>query len=186
MAATASGVGCGARSTRAVAVALAALVLGGGTAGCGGGQSASERADEAAKRQIETRWRTGFVRWSGDMIAALNAISVLFSDSQSVALLLERDAKTIARLARLEETLAGCGDVVRRLGPAPELFADAHQDAVRACTSLESGTRIVRDGVEAWQNGLGYDRLNEGTELLGEGQNTILRAQSELESSDED
>jgi hypothetical protein len=34
--------------------------------------------------------------------------------------------------------------------------------------------------VEAWQNGLGFDQLNEGTELLGEGQNTIARAQIEI------
>jgi hypothetical protein len=114
------------------------------------------------------------------MIAALNAISVLFADTRRVTLLLERDPRVTNRLDSLEDRLAGCGRVVRGLGPAPPGLADARDDALRACTSLENGTRLLRDGVEAWQNGLGFDQLNEGTELLGEGQNTIARAQIEI------
>jgi hypothetical protein len=41
----------------------------------------------------------------------------------------------------------------------------------------------VRTGVVAWQNGLGMDKINQGTDLLGTGQAALVRARSELNGS---
>jgi hypothetical protein len=114
------------------------------------------------------------------MVAALNTISLLFANARSVDLLQRRDARTNATLERLEVRLEGCSARVRRLGPAPEALAAARRYALRACASLEKGSRLVHSGVEAWQNGLGMDTLNRGTELLGAGQEALVLARSKL------
>ncbi len=168
----------GVAARHAVALALAAAVLGFGVTGCGGADSSSERATEAA----QTQWRSGLTKWSNEMIRALNGISVLFSTPRTVELLQRRDQRTNARLERLQETLEGCAAKVRRLGPAPEPLAEARRYAIRACSALERGSRLVRAGVEEWQNGLGMEHLNEGTELLGTGQEAIVLARIRLKA----
>ena len=152
--------------------------------GCGGGgPSQEERAAEQAEQRAQTQWRNGLTRWSNQMISALIAISVMFSDVHTVDLLQRGDALVAARLDRLERKLAGCTSAVERLGPPPELYEPAHRQALRACGNLEKGTRQVRAGIAEWQQGLTQAALNEATATLGEGQSGVLRARTQLRTS---
>jgi hypothetical protein len=172
----------GVAAAQVTAGALLAAVLVIGATACGG-DSAADRAAARAERQAQANWRSGLVQWSNDMIQALNGLSLLFSSADATTLLLRRDEGTTARLERLATTLDGCRTQVTRLGPAPEPFATARRYALRACASLENGSLLVRTGVVAWQNGLGMDKINQGTDLLGTGQAALVRARSELNGS---
>ena len=117
------------------------------------------------------------------MVGALNGISVLFSDAGNVDKLQRGQPRAIARLARLERTLRSCGAAVRRLGPAPDAFAQTRKEALRTCVSLERGAREVKTGIEAWQNGLGIDGIDRATETLSTGQDGIGRTRAELKAA---
>jgi hypothetical protein len=169
----------GTANRRVAACTLAAVALTVAGTGCGG-ESAADRAAKEAQRQAQARWRAGLTRWSTQMIGALNEISVILSTADTVTLLERGNDRVHARLERFESTLASCGRVVRGLGPAPEVFAGARRDALRACSSLESGTELVRSGVLALQHGRGLGGINEGTVLLGVGQESVLRARAQL------
>jgi len=160
----------------AAALLLVAIVL--GAAGCGGSSGPSQE-----DRQSEQRWRSGFGRWGNDMVAALNGISVLFSNPSFVDRLQRGDARTSARLATYERRLDTCGSRVRALGDAPEALAQAREDALRACVLLERGSRQVRRGVTEWQGGRGIDGIDAATNTLGVAQDEIQRARGALGSA---
>jgi len=162
----------------AVACLLALVALGFGGAACGGSSGTSQ-----ARQQAEQRWRTGLNRWGNDMVAALNGISLLFSNATFVDRLQRGDASTTARLAGYERRLATCGARVRGLGDAPDGFADAHDEALRACVSLERGARQVRRGIVQWQSGRGIDGIDAATNTLGFGQDLVQRARAELNAA---
>jgi two-component system response regulator NreC len=163
------------------AVALAALALGVVVSACGGGGLSNE--EKAAAQKSAARWEVVVDRWRGDMIGALNGISLLLSTGASVDLIEQGDTKTIAKLARHERTLGGCSAVIRRLGPAPEVMANVRREALRACRSLESGSRLVQDGVDRWRRGHGIGSLTGATETLGDGQRGIVRVRAALKAA---
>ena len=165
------------RVTHTAAVALAALACGLLGTACGGGASEEQAASDG---QAQARWQTGLTRWSDDMIRALNGISVLLAHAASVDRLKSGEPRTSARLARFERTLAGCRAVIARLGSPPNALAAVRQRALRACASLESGARLMRDGVVVWRNGGGIGALDRAYYVLGSGQSGIAHVRADL------
>ena len=126
-------------------------------------QRRGKQVDTAEARAV-LHWRAGLVRWNRQMIAALNGLSVLFSEPGPVARLAASDPATGAKFASLDETLADCSARVSALGPAPPGLEVAHDIALRACVSLERGARLARAGVSSLQRGLGSIALDRATE----------------------
>ena len=100
---------------RASALTLVLLTLLVAAAACGGGGGSMDTAEARAV----VHWRAGLVRWNRQMIAALNGLSVLFSQPGPVTRLAASDPGTGARFASLDGTLADCSARVSALGPAP-------------------------------------------------------------------
>jgi hypothetical protein len=165
------------RAGGAVAGTLVVLAFVLGTTGCG--DSAKKKEAAAAQARAAAHWRAGLVLWRKEMLGALNGISLLFSNKDSVQLLLAADPKTGARLDGYDATLAGCSAVISGLGPAPVELADARRSALQACASLETGARLVRAGMKDLQGGLGSDVVSRATVPLSAGQNELDVAASE-------
>jgi hypothetical protein len=163
------------RTRTAAAIGLIALACALGGAACGGSSK-----EETAGQQTEARWRNGLTRWSNDMLGALNGISLLFSTPRRVDQLQRGEATTSAALVRFERELSGCSAQVNRLGPPPSGLELAQAVALRACTELEQGSTLVRQGVADWQGGLTQAGINAATSTLGAGQDGVARARLEL------
>ncbi len=164
---------------RASALTLGLLTLLVAAAACGSG--GGKQVDTAEARAV-LHWRAGLVRWNRQMIAALNGLSVLFSEPGPVARLAASDPATGAKFASLDETLADCSARVSALGPAPPGLEVAHDIALRACVSLERGARLARAGVSSLQRGLGSIALDRATEPLSTGQSELSAAATALRS----
>ena len=134
------------RLTRTAVVALAALAFGlavtrAATRSVGGGAGGGT----AGARAVADRDRAaGAPTWSARSTASRCCSRTRRASTCSRA----ASARTTAQLARFERTLAGCTGEIARLGPAPDALTTVRRDALRACRSLESGARLVRDGVE--------------------------------------
>jgi len=159
---------------RRIAVAAIVLVL----AGCGNG--VAKKREEAAAAQ----WRTGLARWDTSMTRAIDELSALLGVATSLHRIQHGDPKLITRLTASETTLLGCTKTVKALGLAPAGLAQARMDALLACTNLEQGAMLVRDGVRRLQIGLGSEALGESSEPLGSGQDALQRVRLELRQAD--
>jgi hypothetical protein len=166
------------RVGRASALALVVLAVALGTAACGNGGEKKQTA--AAQARASAHWRAGLVRWNKQMVGALNGISLLFARPGPVELLQAADAPTGDRLAGFDNTLARCSAVVEALGPVPAGFEQAHEIALRACSSLEAGARLVQAGVTALQHGIGPGSLDRATASLSAGQNELSAVTASL------
>ena len=156
------------------AAVLAAIALGLGAAACGGGTSA---ADEAA----QARWQAGVPRWRADMLGALNQISLMLSNSGTVADLHRGKPATIARLDRYEARLEGCAAEIEGLGESPGKLDAVRKEAMKACHALARGAGLVRDGVAAWRAGVRTNRdINRANTALGNGQRRLDRVRRQL------
>jgi hypothetical protein len=162
-------------------IMLSALVLTLGTAACGGGGSSAE--EQASERQALTRWQGGLTRWRADMLGALNGISILLSDAQSVDRLHAGDERTIAKLHRLEARLSGCRAAIARLGAVPELLAPVRAGALRACRSLRKGAELLRGDFSTWRAGPGGPATSGATESLSDGQRGVEHVQVALKAA---
>ena len=165
---------------RASALTLVLLTLLVAAAACGGGGG---KQGNTAEARAVVHWRAGLVRWNRQMIAALNGLSVLFSQPGPVTRLAASDPDTGARFASLDGTLADCSARVSALGPAPPGLEVARRLALRACVNLERGARLARAGVSSLQRGLGSIALDRATEPLSTGQNELSAAATALRSS---
>jgi hypothetical protein len=161
---------------RAAAQKLVILALGLGAIGLGvaacGDSTAKEQA-AATKARVDANWRAGLTRWHRQMLGALNGISILLSSAAGVELLQASDRKTDTKLTHFDETLARCSAVVRELGPAPAELVEARKAALRACADLETGARLVEDGVKALRQGGSAGRFNRATTPLSTGQDEM-------------
>jgi hypothetical protein len=160
------------------ALVLVCLLAGLLSAGCGSGGGAASTQATAAERA----WQVGLRGWSREMLGALDGMSRLFASPSAVRGIEGSQPKFDGELAVFEATLGGCTDRVRRLGPPPSRFQRAHEDALRACTSLERGAKLVIAGVKEVQGGRGYDVFGEATDPLSTGQSEVVLAKSELVS----
>jgi hypothetical protein len=165
------------RFTHGVAVALAALTCGIGAAGCGSGPSKEE---QAAERRAQARWETGVPRWRTEMLHALNELSLMLADAQTVERLQRGHSGTLAQIDRFEDRLEGCSQAIRRLGAAPGVLEPVREEALATCRSLERGARLVRDGIVDWQEGRGNSLLNDANVALGSGQRGLDRTRRQL------
>jgi len=143
-------------------------------AGCGS-SSAKKHEDAAA-----TQWRAGLAQWERTMTHAINDLSVILGQTATLRAIQHGDARLIARLTTNEETLLGCRKQVDGLGGAPSVLAQARTDALLACTNLQLGASLVRDGVRRLQIGLGSEVLTQSSEPLGSGQDVLMRVRVEL------
>jgi hypothetical protein len=107
------------------------------------------------------------------MLGALNGISLLLSAERPIELLQAADPATDAALEGFERSLARCSEVLHRLGPAPPALADARRFALRACVSLEAGSRLVETAVQGLRRGLGGEGFNLVVDPLTAGQNEM-------------
>jgi len=162
---------------RAVPCLAVVLVLALGASACGGGGSTKT---SAAETQAIDTYRAGLTRWGREMIGALNGLSILFSSPTAVQQIEAGDRGVGLKLVRFERALAGCTTTVRALGPPPTVYELVHSHALRACTSLEKGARLVKQGVREFQSGLGVDRFTEAAGPLNDGQGDIGLVRSEL------
>jgi hypothetical protein len=166
------------RLTHIAAVALTALACGLGAAGCGGG--GTSEGDQAA----QARWQTGVPRWRADMLGALNQISLLLSNSGTVADLHTGRKSTLAKLERHEQRLESCAAVIARLGDAPGALEPVRKEALRACHALTRGAGLVRTGVAAWRAGVRSDRdIKRANVALGNGQRGLERVRRQLRTA---
>src|SRR6476660_3565629 len=110
------------------AVVLIVLTL----AACGGHTTKKEQPTAA-----ETHWRSGLVSWGASMRHAINGISVLFSQGESVKAIEAGERRTADKLSRFEDMLSGCAAAIHRLGKVPATFDTAYQQALRACAALQ-------------------------------------------------
>ena len=136
-------------------------------------------AGQATAKAIHT-YRAGLTRWGREMIGALNGLSILFSSPTAVQQIEAGDRAVGLKLVRFERALAACTTTVRALGPPPTVYELVHSHALRACTSLEKGARLVKQGVREFQSGLGVDRFTEAAGPLNDGQGDIGLVRSEL------
>jgi hypothetical protein len=160
------------RLAHTAAVALTALACGLGAAACGGA-SADDKAAQA-------RWEQGVPRWHHDMVTALNQISVMLSSPRTVENLHKGSESALAQLDRYETRLEGCADAIDRLGEAPGDLEPVRKEAVKACHALTRGAGLVRDGVRAWQIGMGGRAINRANTALGNGQRMVERVRMRL------
>jgi hypothetical protein len=166
------------RLTHTAAVALAALACGLGAAACG--EDASSKEQQAA----EVRWQAGVPRWRADMLAALNQISLMLSNGQTVADLHRGKPRTIAQLDRYERRLEECAAAIGRLGEAPGVLEPVRKEALKTCHALVRGAGLVRDGVAAWRAGLVSNRdINHANVALGNGQRGLERVRARLKTA---
>ena len=145
-------------------------------AGCGGGASTKTAADVAAT----AHWVVGLRHWGAGMTTAINGISVLFSRPADVRGIQSGDHQIALVLRRYELALAGCSARVERLGAPPATLVLAQREALHACVSLERAAKLIRNGVAAFQRGLGPDVLNATGEPLSAGEDGVRRAQLDL------
>jgi hypothetical protein len=152
------------RFTPGAAVALAALTCGIGATGCGRGPSTEE---QVAERRAQARWETGVPHWRTQMLDALNELSLMLADAQTVERLQRGDARALAQIGRFE-------------GAAPGVLEPVREEALATCRSLERGARLVRDGIVDWQEGRGNSLLNDANVALGSGQRGLDRTRRQL------
>jgi len=164
------------RLAHTAAVVLTALACGLAAAACGGGTS---QADKAA----QVRWQAGVPRWHHDMVSALNQISLMLSNPQTVEKLHQGKPASLAQLDRYETRLEGCADAIGRLGAAPGDLEAVRREAMRACRALDRGAGLVRDGVNAWQAGMGGRDINRANVALGNGQRIAELAATQLKTA---
>jgi hypothetical protein len=157
------------------AVALTALACGVGTSACGGGGTSED--DQAA----QARWQSGVPRWRHDMLAALNQISLMLSNADTLDDLHRGKKQALDQLGRHEAKLETCADAIEQLGEAPGDLDTVRREALRACRALTRGASLVRDGVTAWQAGIRSNRdINRANTALGNGQRGIDRVRRQL------
>lgn len=159
--------------------ALAALLVVLSLAACGGGGKPKPTAAETA---ATAQWRAGFVTWGKQMQGAINGISVLESRPADVRGIQSGDPKIAAKLRTYEQTLFGCHATIENLGTTPATFLPARVQALRACADLEQAAAFVRDGIRHFQNGLGPDLLDKASGALTSGQDSVRRAELELDT----
>ena len=119
------------RLAHSAAVVLTALACGLAAAACGGGTSQADRAAQA-------RWQAGVPRWHDEMVGALNQISLMLSNPQTVEDLHKGKAPALAQLDRYERRLEGCADTIGRFGEAPGDLEAVRKEAMRACHALRA------------------------------------------------
>jgi len=158
--------------------ALALVVLAVGLLGAGCGSSAGKTS--AQTEEADQQWLTGLQAWGRSMRLTLNQMSEVFASPYAVNEIAGADRSVAAKLAGYEGTLAGCSARVRSLGPAPAAYVEARRFALRACSSLEEGARLVRDGVKQFQNGNGSTTLSSSIEPLSDGQSDVELAVSQV------
>jgi hypothetical protein len=150
---------------------------------CGGtvaARTASTARSPAAERAQAVRWSAGLRRWGGDVRAALDGLSVLFSNQAALDSIQSRKTRAHAALLRYEQTLTTCSATVRRLGAPPTALRTARREALRACASLEEGARVVRRSVREVEHGRMPDLLTEAADPLGAGEDGVRRALLDL------
>ena len=72
----------------------------------------TSEGDQAA----QARWQAGVPRWRADMLGALNQISLLLSNSGTVADLHTGRKPTLAKLERYEQRLEDCAAAIASSG----------------------------------------------------------------------
>ena len=154
---------------RVVAAAAIGLLL----AGCGG--HAAPKPPTAADTAA-AHWRAGLARWGRSMNAAVDNLSVIFSRADDVRGIQAGDKIVDAKLTAIERTLDGCAARVTALGDAPAALLQARTVALIACTQLEKGATLVREGVQQLQSGLGPVLFDNASAPLGGGQDDVRRA----------
>jgi len=166
-------------AARVPALALVCLVF----VACGGkvaSHTSSTRLSPAAEHAQVVRWSAGLRRWGGDIRAALDGISILFSNQAALDSIQSRKPRTHAALLRYERTLTTCSATVKRLGAPPVILRMARRDALRACVSLEQGAWIVQKSVREVERGSMPDIITEAADPLGAGQDGVRRALLDL------
>jgi hypothetical protein len=157
-------------------LASASIVL--ALTACGG--NAEKKKENAANAAVAAHWRTGLRHWGVTMTKAINGLSVIFSRPSDVLGIQSGDKVIAARLSTFESTLFACTQTVTGLGAAPTALLTARAEALSACTQLQKGAALIRDGVRQLQGGQGVDLLNRSSEPLGAGQDQVRRAQLDL------
>jgi hypothetical protein len=152
---------------RLLAAALVVLAL----SACGGNTVKQPQTTPA-----EAHWRAGLTHWGASMTAAINGVSLLFSNPASVRAIEAGDRKIGAKINRFAQTLTGCATTVLRLGAVPARFAASGQQALRACAALQQASALVRSGVRQVQHGLGFDLLSRSGDAFTAGQDAVRRA----------
>ena len=117
------------------------------------------------------------------MRLTLDGISVLFTSPDAVRGIEGGSSPADSELTRYVRILATCSGLIRALGSPPSPFVPAHHYALRACTSLEDGARLVTRGVKQVQSGAGSSLLNDATIPLSAGQSDLGVAVSSARSA---
>lgn len=161
------------------AIMLLALALGLAAVACGGtDKAAKERAAReqaaTARRQAESRYRTGFTAWGTSALQPALRVSGMFTDPASLDALMSGDVATRQELDVQLRKLSGCSKAVERIGNPPAAFRPARATAMSACAHFEAGAALLDVGLGAAQGGLGpgllsqaAGELTKGTQLVG-------------------
>ncbi len=171
-----------ARSGAAFAFVILALAL--GASACGG-KSATTTTTTATQHAAASHWRAGLLRWKDSMAGALDSISIVFSTQSRLGAILTAGTRDHEALVRDERALAACTTTIGRLGPAPAGLALARRYALRACSNLERGEKLVEAAVQELRTSNPLDPLDAASGPLSTGESEMKSAALVLDAGSE-
>jgi hypothetical protein len=160
------------RPGRLIAVSIAFALAGCGGGGGGGTPTITPSVSAAGVQQ----WRIGFVQWRRSMTHAINDLSVLFSEQDTVRAIAAGNTKLVTRLFAAERVLAACSSKLRALGVTPSGYEDTRAEALLACKRLEKGAATLVADVKRLRSGHGVDLFDQLSGPLGDGQALIRQS----------
>ena len=165
-------------SSPLVAVGFVALVL----AGCGGGGGTHTTTPTVSAAGVH-EWRVGFVEWRRSMTSAIDDLSVLFSEQDTVRAIAGGDKKLLTRLFAAERKLAACSAKLRALGVTPPGYEQARAEALLACRQFEKGAGLLVADVKRLRSGHAVDLFDQLSGPLGTGQALIRQSRLEFRAA---
>lgn len=113
--------------------------------------------------------------WSVAMIQPAVRVSGMFTNEETLSVLLNGDPVGQRKLETNLHPLEGCSKRVTALGIAPPRFSHARAAALTACSHIEAGAGLVDAGLGAAHGGLGAGLLQRAASELSTGVDGIGR-----------